>query len=658
MAQSLAELLADTKSILDVQRNREQLSRTRLEDVEEMAPHTPWRDFLTETLLDPTQYLTGAAMGAGFAAKLGRPALATALEWADPLLGGSKAIGRMFEGAPGKWPVGARMGGIVGRGGGRGREVLPQEMIGTPGREPAGLLETGPLEMGPSSLPTPGPLAVRPPVSTEGRTLGEMFPLGMRRPAVGELPRATFEMPPSSMAHGELSEDVVNLSNSFTRQFRQPIDELVEAADKVIGRNRLVREAEKLLRNQEPMLTTYRVGADRGVSGTFYGTKMTGPRARGATRGALPIRGEGIVHIAEPEVEGTSSSAPLADFLYGGIKLDPKLKRFIQTNKFDDETWAADTAAALALKQQGVNVIHFTNPKTGATVSVDLRMHTEDELWRSLQKAVDSEGEDIDLSFKVWTKPINLKTATEPYFKTSRRILEQTKLNEEFLKKGKFTQGSPIETKFKVGDFIEFTDEKGKVIKGKIRDIDELSETAEVFTDRAKLENPNRASEEVFLGRIQEPTGKELKSKKNLSEIPIKVYTGSDEPFTRFDVGRIGKRTDPGFAGRGAYTTTDIEKASRWGKNVLETEISPNSKFIKIDKISELYERYGLVPLTETERNLPKAQRDRIYTSKVNDFAKKMLETGYEGVEWRLSTEDTQYVLFSPENYSFKHIKR
>ena len=78
------------------------------------------------------------------------------------------------------------------------------------------------------------------------------------------------------------------------------------------------------------------------------------------------------------------------------------------------------------------------------------------------------------------------------------------------------------ETKFKVGDFIEFTDKKGKVIKGKIRDIDELSGTAEVFTDRAKLENPNRASEEVFLERIQE-------GKKNLRGNPWNFQNKNQE---------------------------------------------------------------------------------------------------------------------------------
>ena len=56
MANSLAELLAETESNLDIKQHREQLrsGQVGVGDVEEMAPNTPWRDFLTETLLDPT----------------------------------------------------------------------------------------------------------------------------------------------------------------------------------------------------------------------------------------------------------------------------------------------------------------------------------------------------------------------------------------------------------------------------------------------------------------------------------------------------------------------------------------------------------------------------------------------------------------------------
>lgn len=359
MPKSLADLLGETESFLDVKQTQEQLrsGRLRQEDVEEMAPHTPWRDFLTETLLDPSQYVTGGISGAGFGLKLGRPALATALEWADPLMGGSKAIGRAFTEAPAKWPVGARMGGGAVKGG-RGREVSPTELMGTPKRELAGLLETGLLEMGPSSLPTPGPLVVRPPVPVEGRTLGEMFPLGMRKLPTG-LPRATFEMPPSSMSHGELSEDVVNLSNSFTRGVRQPIDELVGAAENVINRNQLVKEAEKIL---ETNLSAVRLKDGR------------------------------IVTMKEAETHG--------DFL----------------KKFDIE----------------------------------------------------------DIEETGW------------------------------LKKGKFVSGDRLETKFNAGDFVSFTDEEGNKIYGKVRDYNPVDLTAEVFTDRARKLDPNRASEVVSVDKLKE----------------------------------------------------------------------------------------------------------------------------------------------------------
>ena len=50
----------------------------------------------------------------------------------------------------------------------------------------------------------------------------------------------------------------------------------------------------------------------------------------------------------------------------------------------------ADAVAALSLKQAGVDVVHIVNPRTKATVSVDLRDHTIHELEENLARQIES----------------------------------------------------------------------------------------------------------------------------------------------------------------------------------------------------------------------------------------------------------------------------
>jgi hypothetical protein len=136
----------------------------------------------------------------------------------------------------------------------------------------------------------------------------------------------------------------------------------------------------------------------------------------------------------------------------------------------------------------------------------------------------------------------------------------------------------------------------------------------------------------------------------------IKVYTGADESFTQFDVSKLGTRTDPGFAGRGAYTTTDPEQATSWGRHVMEVEIPSDAKLLRISSISELSDQHGLKVLTPEELALPQSQLRPIYAKNINDFTDRMIAEGYDGIEWTMAFAEkprTQYVLFKPEKYTF-----
>jgi hypothetical protein len=133
----------------------------------------------------------------------------------------------------------------------------------------------------------------------------------------------------------------------------------------------------------------------------------------------------------------------------------------------------------------------------------------------------------------------------------------------------------------------------------------------------------------------------------------VTVYTGSDAPFTKFDVGLIGTRTDEGFAGRGAYTTKDFDKAKRWGKHVMATTIQ-GGKWIEINKQSELQD-YGLETIKEGHKLTQDELRAELRRT-MTEFRDRMVTQGYDGVKWTLSSGDVQYVLFDPAKYDFREV--
>ena len=155
---------------------------------------------------------------------------------------------------------------------------------------------------------------------------------------------------------------------------------------------------------------------------------------------------------------------------------------------------------------------------------------------------------------------------------------------------------------------------------------------------------------------------------------PITVYTGADEPFTSFDMERIGKRaplgkgntvSDPGFFGRGAYTTTDYNKANRWSYgsgNVMATVIPPDAKFLRITSIDELYNKWGMQKVTKKEQDIsstlrtpegfPTVESQAAYKKAIDTWTDKMMKEGWDGVEL-VSKTDREFVLFHPERYEF-----
>jgi len=174
----------------------------------------------------------------------------------------------------------------------------------------------------------------------------------------------------------------------------------------------------------------------------------------------------------------------------------------------------------------------------------------------------------------------------------------------------------------------------------------------------------------TFAGRVI-PPGNQPDVVKVLSQLPqdvpdmdwgaalpamlagLKVYHGSPNAFTKFDPKLVGTRTDPGFAGRGAYTTTSEEVAGRWGPRIMETELPEGKKWLQISGISDLYNKHGLKQLTEAEKSLPQKQLAKAYERKISEFTERMKAKGYEGIEWPQSSGSIQHILFYPETYQF-----
>ena len=156
---------------------------------------------------------------------------------------------------------------------------------------------------------------------------------------------------------------------------------------------------------------------------------------------------------------------------------------------------------------------------------------------------------------------------------------------------------------------------------------------------------------------------------------PITVYTGADKPFTKFDMERVGKRdprgegktvSDPGFFGRGAYTTTDYKKADRWSYgsgHVMATVIPPDAKFLRVTAISELYNKWGMQKVTQKEQDISSTLRDpegfptvesqAAYKKAIDTWTDKMIKEGWDGVEYARPGRDREFVLFHPEKYEF-----
>jgi len=151
-------------------------------------------------------------------------------------------------------------------------------------------------------------------------------------------------------------------------------------------------------------LRTYRIGSQKGSSGTFFGSgikDMEGARLKRWSRD-LPKSGDDVMVVSSAKHAGDASDAPLASAAFDGdIVVSSDLKEVLdmarnQGAKYEtlgSWDWRAtdlgDAVGALSAKRAGKNVVHLVKPGTDKAVSVDLREHSIEELENAVRTAAE-----------------------------------------------------------------------------------------------------------------------------------------------------------------------------------------------------------------------------------------------------------------------------
>lgn len=198
---------------------------------------------------------------------------------------------------------------------------------------------------------------------------------------------------------------------------------------------------------------------------------------------------------------------------------------------------------------------------------------------------------------------------------------------------------------------------KGKQGPARASAVDELVNAVmemprRIATAIAKLHNVDwkgstRAIKDRIVKEIRKLLGEEIGAARNPFEKEDKIvaYHGSDVPFDKFDPSKLGKRTDPGFFGIGAYFVDSVENAQRWGKNVVTADIQLDNP-LKVSGMSEFQKLSGY---TSPKEGPSSPKYKQAYAEAIGKATENLKQQGYDGVEITRSDGVKQYVLFYPD---------
>jgi hypothetical protein len=124
------------------------------------------------------------------------------------------------------------------------------------------------------------------------------------------------------------------------------------------------------------------------------------------------------------------------------------------------------------------------------------------------------------------------------------------------------------------------------------------------------------------------------------------VYHGTDVLFNKFDISKIGSRTDPGFFGRGFYFIDDKEIAKRWGKYIVSAYVNLKNPLYTTG-IEDFIQKSGYK--SPLKNNLSREQNNLLYKKEINRITDELIKKGYDGVIYTNSAGKKQYISFFVE---------
>ena len=146
-----------------------------------------------------------------------------------------------------------------------------------------------------------------------------------------------------------------------------------------------------------------------------------------------------------------------------------------------------------------------------------------------------------------------------------------------------------------------------------------------------KVDTKSKEFKSWFGDHVNDPENASKVIDYNTDE-PLVVFHGTSRDFTNFDTNEIGSTNDPGFAGEGFYFSSDKTTAAAYAGddgNVMGVYLD-----IKNPKIITDYSEIG--SKLEPSTALAKQVRD------------DLVEQGYDGVIYRGTGQDDEYVVFKP----------
>jgi hypothetical protein len=133
-------------------------------------------------------------------------------------------------------------------------------------------------------------------------------------------------------------------------------------------------------------------------------------------------------------------------------------------------------------------------------------------------------------------------------------------------------------------------------------------------------------------------------------DYPIRAFHGTKSDFTDFDLSKAGK-SDPGLVGRALYFTPSEDQARAFAASPHYGDVAGGGSGrvipVGLRMRNPLIIEDGVLP---DGRRLAEIHPGGITPETGEAFQRELRAAGYDGVEFRVSGEPSQYVVFDPQS--------